>query len=242
MRRFYASTDKFHNEGITLGVDETRHLRNVLRLSFGDKIQVFDGFGNEFLCEITGTVKKHTSLKIIEQIPPPSPESHLNLTLTVSILKGDKFDLVIQKAVEIGVAKFIPLITNRCDVKLRNAAKKTERWEKIIIGASKQTGRAKLMEITEPLDFEEFVKNYVAVHDEKFLLFSEKNGESFSGIEPHKNLNAIIGSEGGWDDAELEFARRNGVRIITFGGRILRAETAAIAIPAILQNRFGDLN
>ncbi len=242
MRRFYASTDKFHNEGITLGLDETRHLRDVLRLSFGDKIQVFDGFGNEFLCEITGIVKKHTSLKIIEQIPPPSPESDLNLTLTVALLKGDKFDLVIQKAVEIGVRKFVPLVTNRCDVKLRNAEKKTERWEKIIIGASKQAGRAKLMEIIEPLNFTEFITNYVAGHDDKFLLFSEKNGESFSGIKPHKNLNVIIGSEGGWDDVELESATRNGVQIVTLGGRILRAETAAISIPAILQHRFGDLN
>lgn len=238
MRRFYASTESFYDRGLTLGQTETRHIRNVLRLSFGDKIQVFDGNGNEFLCEIVGTVKKQTSLKIIEQIPAASPESDLNLTLAVSILKGDKFDLVIQKAVELGVTKFIPIVTNRCDVKLRNIDRKTERWQKIIIESSKQCGRAKLMEIVEPLKFKEFIENINGTS----ILFSERHGERFSQIKPTKNLTAIIGSEGGWEDYEIEFARKNDGQIITLSGRILRAETAAISIPAILQHRFGDLN
>jgi 16S rRNA (uracil1498-N3)-methyltransferase len=238
MRRFYASIDNFHNEGITLGYEETKHLRNVLRLSFGDQIQVFDGLGNEFLCEITGIVKKQTSLKIIENIYPRMPESTLDLTLAVALLKGDKFDLVIQKAVELGIQKFVPLISQRCDVKFRNGERKIERWTKIIIGATKQCGRAKLMEIIEPVNFKEFVKTI----ETPAILFSERNGESFSAIKQTSSLTSIVGSEGGWEDTEIDFARQNSVQIITLGGRIMRAETAAISIPTILQHRFGDLN
>lgn len=238
MRRFYASKDNFHSEGVTLGQEETRHLKDVLRMTFGERITIFDGLGNEFLCEIVGTVKRQTSLKIIEQIPPKMPESNLDLTLAVSILKGDKFDLVIQKAVELGVNKFIPLQTKRCDVRLRNIDKKIIRWEKIIIGAAKQCGRAKLMTITQPFDFKELLKN----SDEQAILFSERGGEAFSKLFVSNKITAIIGSEGGWEESELKLAKQNGVEIITFGGRILRAETAAISIPTILQHRFGDLN
>lgn len=244
MRRFYASIDNFHNGGITLESEETRHLRDVLRLKFGDRIQIFDGLGNEYLCEIEGIVKKQTSLKIIEQISPVSKESDLDMTLAVSMLKGDKFDLVIQKAVELGVSNFVPLITKRCDIKLRNADKKVDRWRKIIIESSKQCGRAKLMEFIDPLEFSDFVKISAEQKqsDDQIFLFSERNGGKMPIDILPKKITAIIGSEGGWEDSELKFAKRNDVKIITFGGRILRAETAAISIPTILQNRFGDLN
>lgn len=237
MRRFYAPTDNFYNGGITLNQEETRHLKNVLRITFGDKIQVFDGLGNEFLCEIVGTVKRRTSLKIIESVKPASPESDLDLSLAVSILKGDKFDLVLQKAVELGVTKFVPIITKRCDVKLRNSDRKIKRWRKIIIESSKQTGRAKLMEISEPLEFKDFV--YKAKGTK--ILFSERDGMSFSQINSNKKITAAIGSEGGWENSELQLAKQNGFQIITLDGRILRAETAVISIAAILQHRFGDL-
>ncbi len=237
MRRFYAPIDNFHNGGITLNQEETRHLKNVLRITFGDKIQVFDGLGNEFLCEIVGTVKRRTSLRIIESVTPASPESDLDLSLAVAILKGDKFDLVLQKAVELGVTKFIPIMTKRCDVKLRNSDKKIERWRKIVIESSKQTGRAKLMEISEPLEFKDFVYEAEGMK----ILFSERDGMSFSKIKSTKEITAVIGSEGGWENSELQIAGQNGFQIITLGGRILRAETAVISIATILQHRFGDL-
>lgn len=237
MRRFYAPKENFKNNLIFLNNEETRHLRNVLRLTVGDEIFVFDGEGNEFLCKIKSIDKNRTSLQILKEISENPHESDLDLTLAVSILKGDKFDLVIQKSVELGVKKFVPIVTRRCDVKLRNVGKKSERWRKIIIEASKQTERAKLMEITEPFEFEDFVCQV----EETKILFSERNGESFSLVEPDKNITAVIGSEGGWEDSEIEFARQNDFQIITLGRRILRAETAVISITAILQHRFGDL-
>ena len=111
LRRFYAPIENFENNKITLSHEETRHLRDVLRLRIGEEIAVFDGEGKEFLCEIEVIEKKETILKIIEEISPKSSESKLKLILAIALLKGDKFDLVIQKAVELGVSKLIPIIT-----------------------------------------------------------------------------------------------------------------------------------
>ncbi len=237
MRRFHAPKENFSNDKITLSLEETRHLRDVLRLREGEKVQVFDGAGKEFLCAIETIAKKETLLKIIQETAPSSPESDLELTLAVALLKGEKFDLVIQKAVELGVCKLVPLNTKRADVRLKDADKKQERWQKIALEACKQSGRAKLMQIQPPIDFENFVKTAEGV----CILFAERGGASFSAIKADKKITALVGSEGGWEDSEIEFAASNGFQIITLAGRILRAETAAIAVSAILQNNFGDL-
>ena len=237
MRRFYASIEQFQTDTITLNAEETRHLRDVLRLQETDQMQVFDGAGREVLCEIESIGKKETRLRIIGEIAPNAPESNLDLTLAVALLKGEKFDLVVQKAVELGVTKLVPLNTKRADVKLKETEKRIERWRKIALEACKQSGRAKLMDIANPFDFGKFVETADGVK----ILFSERGGESFSTIKKSEKMTAVVGAEGGWEDAELESARKNGFQIITFKGRILRAETAAIAITAILQNRFGDL-
>jgi len=158
------------------------------------------------------------------------------LTLAVALLKGEKFDFVVQKAVELGVTNFVPLNTKRADVKLKDGEKKLERWRKIVIEATKQCGRAKLMTIEPLIDFEKFI---LAANGTK-LMFAENSGESFSAVKNSKKIIAIIGAEGGWENVEIEAARENNFQIITFGGRILRAETAAISITAILQHDFGD--
>jgi len=243
LRRFYAPPENFNQAKITLSPEETRHLRDVLRLREGEKVIVFDGVGREFLGQIETIGKKETSVQIIEEVTPLAPESALELILAVALLKGEKFELVIQKAVELGVTKFVPIVTKRCEIKLKDADKKLERWRKIVLEASKQCGRAKLMTVENPIDFELLMKVSVskALDDENFVLFSEKSGQSFSSLKSSRKLTAVIGSEGGWEASEIETAKQNNFQIITLGGRILRAETAAIAIPALLQNHFGDL-
>jgi 16S rRNA (uracil1498-N3)-methyltransferase len=231
MRRFYSTN--FTSDKITLNVDETRHLRDVLRLKIGEKIQVFDGKGKELLCEIESIEKKQTILQIIEEVLPKSPESDLNLCLGVAILKGEKFDLIVQKAVELGVEKIVPILTKRCDAK----SVRLDRLERIILEATKQCGRAKLLQIAETQEFSKFIETSEGTK----LLFSERFGESFSTIKPSKKIVALIGSEGGWEDSEIESAKQKGFQIITLGGRILRAETAVISIASLLQHNFGDL-
>ena len=237
MRRFYASPEQFQTETVRLNLDETKHLRDVLRLKETDKARIFDGDGREFLCAIEAIGKRETVLKIIEEISAPAPESALDLTLAVALLKGEKFDLVIQKAVELGVTRFVPLSTKRADVKLKDAEKRIERWRKIALEAAKQSGRAKLMRIENLVDFEKFVE---AEQGTK-ILFAERGGTDFFAVEQSEKIVAVVGAEGGWEASEIDVARENEFQIVTFGGRILRAETAAISIAAILQHRFGDL-
>lgn len=238
MRRFFVPFSESAPDHFAFDREETRHIQRVLRLIEGDEVNVFDGNGREFRCVIGEFKGKIASARVLKQIDAVAPESTLALTLAAALIKGDKFDLVIQKAVELGVSSLVPLLTIRSDIKAKNIDRKLERWRKIIIEASKQCGRATLMKISEPDGFE----NFVRMSEGTRLMFSEKDGYGFSAVKPDKKITAVVGPEGGWDDSEIEFAIKSGFQIITFGGRILRAETAAISVTAILQNQFGDIN
>jgi 16S rRNA (uracil1498-N3)-methyltransferase len=239
MRRFYASIESFKDGDVMLDADETRHLRDVLRLEVDDEVSVFEGSGREFRCSVLEIGKKSSSLKVVAEIQPASPESAFEITLAATVVNGEKYDLVIQKAVELGVTTLVPLHTVRCDVKVNDAVKRMSRWRRIALEATKQSGRAKIMQINEPVAFDALIGES---ESEDLILFSERDGEDFSAIKPAKKITALFGPKGGWDDSELEAARSSGIKVVTLGGRILRAETAAISITAILQHRFGDLN
>ncbi|MFN0277366.1 MAG: 16S rRNA (uracil(1498)-N(3))-methyltransferase [Pyrinomonadaceae bacterium] len=240
MRRFFAPIESFHDGHVKLSPEETRHLRAVLRLRVGDEVLVFDGTGREFQCTINEIAKQNSVVSVIEEIAPASPESPFEITLAATVLNGEKYDLVIQKAVELGVTTFIPLHTVHCDVKPKDATKRMIRWRRIALEATKQSGRAKIMQIGEPAAFTDLLE---IEESETLVLFSEREGnDDFLDIKPAKKITAIVGPKGGWDDSELALARSKKIKIVTLGGRILRAETAAISITAILQHKFGDLN
>jgi 16S rRNA (uracil1498-N3)-methyltransferase len=239
MRRFYAPGSNFGKDIVTLDEDETRHLRDVLRLKAGDEISVFDGEGSEFLCRVENVSKKETTAAVIEKIEPSAPESPLRLTLASVAIPGDKYDLILQKAVELGVVRFIPLASVRSEIKLKDLPKKLVRWRRIALDASKQCGRARLMTIEEPQNVTELLNSADSAAK---IFFSERDGAKMPALNKPEEMIAVIGPKGGWDDAEIETARANDFSIVTLGGRIMRAETAAIALGAILQHRFGDLN
>ena len=238
-RRFFAPPSAFNltKKLVTLTADEARHLREVLRLKPGDVVSVFDGEGKEFSARVVQARREFAELELDDEITTARPESPLQITLAVALLKGEKFDLVVQKATELGVNKIVPLITRYADIKLRDqsdATKRVARWQRIALEAAKQSGRAVVPKVENPNPFESVLKN-------PCLLFSEKEGQGLTRIETDK-ITAIIGSEGGWSDEELDQARAAGAQIVTLGGRILRAETAAITAADLLQHRFGDLN
>jgi 16S rRNA (uracil1498-N3)-methyltransferase len=240
MRRFFAEPKCFSEREVVLSREESKHLRDVLRLREGERISVFDGAGNEFLCLIKKIEREKSMLEILEKINAPAPESDLNLTLAIALLKGEKFDLVVQKATELGAKRIVPLGTKRADVKLKDesdATKKMERWRRIALEAAKQSGRSVVPVIEMPILFENFVKN------ETGILFAERGGANLhQSLEMFdRNLTAIVGAEGGWETAEIDSARENNFQIVTLGGRILRAETAAITVVSLLQHLRGDL-
>lgn len=240
MRRFYASPEQFRNDGVTLGQEETRHLRDVLRLRAGDEVSVFDGLGGEFHCRVAEIKRNSTELQLISQVEPSAPESGLELTLVVSAYKSDKLDLVIPKAVELGVTEFAPIVTFRSEVKLRDTIKRTERWRKIALEATKQCERARTMTVAEPREFEAFVSE-TNPDSTLLLMFSEKDGRGIPTDTTHKKITALVGPKGGWEDFEIEKASAAGFEPVKLGRRIMKADTAAITFAALLQHRFGDL-
>lgn len=239
MRRFYAHPELFGKDTVDLDEGETRHLRDVLRIGVGETVSVFDGTGREFECRVERIEKRSAKLAVIAEIAAAAPESPLQITVAAAVTPAEKFDLVVQKMVELGVVRLIPLITVRTEVKAKAAAHRVERWRKIAFEASKQCGRARLMDVSEPLEFDGFLRS---ADRGPIVMFSERDGRGFESIAVKDAVTILYGPKGGWDDRELEMAAENDAVVITFGGRILRAETAAIALTAIIQHRFGDMN
>lgn len=245
-RRFHAPPAAFDPAGtVRLDPNEARHLRDVLRLRAGDEVFVFDGHGHEFRCLLTVDSGKSGSLTVVEPVEPAQPESPLNLTLAVALLKGEKFDLVVQKATELGVTQITPVLTARSDVRISTdaaASRRVERWNRLALEAAKQSGRAFLPVCCEPVSFSTFVGGESDAGTTR-VLFTERGGSGFEaiGVPAEQNLVTLIGPEGGWADEELDQARENGWTLVTLGGRILRAETAAIAVATLVQHRYGDL-
>jgi len=248
-RRFYAPPEAFSSDldSLTLQSDEARHLREVLRLRPGDRVHVFNGVGKEFDCSIEESRKDSARLKVLTEVIPARPESPLQMTLALALLKSDKFDLVVQKATELGVISIVPVATRLADVRLRDDSdsnKRVIRWQRIALEASKQSGRALVPEVVQPSSFAKLVQG-ADFSGEQRLMFSERDGQL---LEMNDNVNgeqrritALVGPEGGWTDEELSMARESNWRVVTLGGRTLRAETAAITVVVLLQHLYGDL-
>jgi 16S rRNA (uracil1498-N3)-methyltransferase len=262
-RRFYAPPDAFAPDGasVRLAREETLHLRNVLRLKSGDEAFVFDGVGREYACIVAGDAAagrgraaETATLEVRGEVEPERAESPLDLTLAVALLKGEKLDLVVQKATELGACRILPVETKRADVRLlqraggREATDRVARWRRIALEAAKQSGRARLPEVCAPIAFASLIEEETAAGagDARRLFFTERGGRGLVetiGAWPSRpaKLIALVGAEGGWDDEEIAQAVAAGWFAVTFGGRILRAETAAIVITGLLQHMCGDL-
>ncbi len=267
-RRFYAPSFAFSSDAsrVTLETEEAHHLRDVLRLSVGDDVFVFDGAGREFRCRIEsiagrakGRAAGETILEVCEEVGAPHRESPFRLTLAVALLKNEKFDWVVQKATELGVSAIVPVETRRADVRLergkhglkddKEIMPRVARWQRLALEAAKQSGRSFVPTVYAPRPFGDVIESRAGI------LFSERDGENLrdavSGLDVMRTgetqatreteLTALVGSEGGWTDEELTGARDAGWRIVTLGGRTLRAETAAITVTVLMQHLCGDL-
>jgi 16S rRNA (uracil1498-N3)-methyltransferase len=243
--RFHTTPSRIDAATIRLDADEAHHLARVLRLGPGDRVFVFDGGGNEWECEVAQTGKRDAELRILHRLEN-IVEAPLAITLAQALVKGDKFDWIVQKTTELGVARIVPLLTDHSDVRLNKGRgeerveQKLQRWRRIALEAVKQCGRRHLVEIAEPVDFAAFCEAETAG-----WILSERGGRSLRAAaapRPHADrITLCIGSEGGWSDAELAAAESRGLTPVSLGPRILRTETAAVAALALAQHLLGDL-
>jgi 16S rRNA (uracil1498-N3)-methyltransferase len=241
MARFFINTSLTLDSEYELPAEVVRHIL-VLRIRPSDPITLFNGNGNDYRATFIKLEKRCAQVKIIAQHPADT-ESELKITLLMSIIANDKLDMVIQKAVELGCSKFIPVYSkNTQRFNQDKVLQKLEHWRNIIISASEQCGRAKLMELTTPVEFNEAVISCSNIRL-KYILSPQHLGV----VEVKQDANvtevvALIGPEGGFANEEVSLALDNQFQAINLGTRILRAETAAISAISSLQAIYGDFN
>ena len=206
-RRFYAPASSFEpgTKSVILPLEEARHLRDVLRLRPGDAAFIFDGEGIEYECTVSEVRRDFAQLKIVSEVPAKSLESPVEITLAVALLKGEKFDLVVQKSTELGVYAILPVATRFADIRLkdhRSTEHRMTRWRRIALEATKQSGRARVPRVLPPTDLAGLFQT--STTDRACLMFSERLGTSFEEavtvIGNPTSITALVGSEGGWAD------------------------------------------
>ncbi len=218
---------------VTLRDGEFHHAARVVRVREGETVELFDGRGKGVTALITRLDKEELAATVQSAIDP-SRESRTSLTLAMAIIHIEKFELVLQKATELGVRRIVPFTSARCEVRPERYRGKTERWEKIVFEAAKQAGRLFLPAVEQPATFEEVV----ARKGTRILFDADAAPDpALSSGE----MTLLIGPEGGWTVEELETARGRGVMFRRLGSRRLRAETAAIAAIAVIGAEAGDL-
>jgi 16S rRNA (uracil1498-N3)-methyltransferase len=245
MPRFFVSPEQIKDDHIIITGPDVNHIARVLRLGAGDRITVLDGRGALYEAVIERAGKDEV-LCAIEKRSKVDSASSLRLTLVQGIPKGDKMDLIVQKGAELGVSRVIPLISQRVVVKLEGdkSGKKRERWQRIALEAAKQCRRPDIPEVEEPAGWDQVLAN---LPGEALALmpWEEENAlslrEVLMGNTPKEDVFVFIGPEGGFTAGEVERARARGVRPVTLGPRILRTETAGLAVVAIILYQWGDL-
>ena len=225
------------------------HIIRSLRMKPGKLLTICDSLGKDYDCEIESLEPEAVNLRVLA-IRETAAEPSVNVTLYQAIPKSDKFDWVVQKAVELGVSRIVPVMTARCVSRPdeKSMRKKVERWQKIAVEAAKQSGRGILPQVGELHTYRQAVEE--ATQQAKAfgergvsLLFYEGGGERILHLVGEKTeiISLFIGPEGGFDPAEVELAKEKGVRAATLGPRILRTETAPIAALAALMQATGNL-
>jgi 16S rRNA (uracil1498-N3)-methyltransferase len=216
------------------------HARSVLRLRSGDTVSVFDGRGNEWEAVLDAVTRDGVRGHVGHPVDP-RPESPLRVVLAVAALKGDRMELVIQKATELGVSAIWPVVTFRTDAAARPAlhGSRQERWEKVASGAAEQSGRAVVPDVAPAVMLAEMLDR---PFDGQRLVFYEADGQPHLRELPAADeVLALVGPAGGFEPKEIDLLRSRGFLTVGLGPRILRAETAAFTALATLQVLRGDL-
>jgi 16S rRNA (uracil1498-N3)-methyltransferase len=240
VHRFFAPALDPGDQSVTLPKDEAEHLTRVLRLGMGDTVSVFDGRGREFLARVSSVRRRDVQLQLLSRVDP-APEPSVPITLAQAVLKGEKMDDVVRDAVMLGVSALQPLVTKRTETTvaalLRGA--RPERWRRVALASVKQSGRAMLPEIRTPLTLETFLEE--PRPDESLMFVEPVAGDApislhaLRGSRSPRDAVILIGPEGGWAESERAAARSHDVKLVTLGGRTLRADAVPVAAISVLQ-------
>ena len=227
---------------VELPVQAGEHIARVLRLERGHPLRLFNGDGREFSGDIASLTKRAVTARVLEPMVVSDRESPLRITLGQGIARGEKMDLILQKATELGVARIVPLITLRTEVKLdaERAERRLAHWHAVIASACEQCGRNRLPELREPIR----LADWVAALDESAgvrLSLDPQGDIAVRELPPSECATLAVGPEGGLSDQDLAILVQAGFRGLRLGPRILRTETAGLAALAALQAIHGDL-
>ena len=241
MHRFYHSNPLDLNQIIILDEFSSHHAFRVMRVKVDDFLILFNGDGFEYRGRVSDINKKTINVEILSKEKNNS-ESPININLFQSISSNEKMDMVIQKATELGVSSIQPIFTSRSTVKLSldRIKKRLIHWRQVSISACGQSGRSKIPTIKSPIGFDRFVEGITT--NSLNLLLHPYNSKESSNL-PNKysgDINIFIGPEGGFSQDEALLLKKKNCINIQLGSRILRTETAPLAIIAILQYKYGD--
>lgn len=248
MYRFFVSPEQLSGEQIVIIGEDVNHMKNVLRMKPGEKVRISVGSREEYFCSVRSLEETEVILQI-EEKAESSIELPVHITLFQGLPKGDKMELIIQKAVELGAHEIVPVSMKRCVVKLdaKKAAAKVKRWNAIAESAAKQSGRMMIPEVMMPISCNEVWKRG---HDLHCRLLPYENAEGMEGVrrilgelsgqvtarseEQQLRIGIFIGPEGGFDESEVQQAQEAGWETVSLGKRILRTETAGMAMLSML--------
>lgn len=240
MHRFYIVNNQVQDGTIHLTGEDVNHIKNVLRMRIGEKAILCNQEGKDYYCSVLD-IRSDSVIFSIEEEKNSDTELKGKIFLFQGLPKKDKMELIIQKAVELGVYEIIPVMTSRTIVKLEDAKKeqkKLERWQAISVSAAKQSGRGIIPRVTEVYSFKEALE-YANKLDKKLLPYENEKGMLFTRevidqINPADSVGVFIGPEGGFEEREVQEASKYGFIPITLGKRILRTETAGLTALSLL--------
>lgn len=218
---------------------QAHYIGRVLRLAEGDRVQLFDGLGQEYLATLLHVGKKALSVRV-DEVLPGLPESSLTIHLGQGLSRGERMDWAIQKATELGVAELTPILTQRCEVRLKDerADKRLAHWRQVAISACEQSGRSRVPLIHPPLPLTDWLDQCEA----ELKLVLHPVAEPLTRHPAPGSLAFLIGPEGGLSEEEVQQARQAGFQPARLGPRVLRTETAPVVALAVAQQLWGDFS
>ncbi|MCI8489036.1 MAG: 16S rRNA (uracil(1498)-N(3))-methyltransferase [Lachnospiraceae bacterium] len=238
MYQFFVEEEQIGREFATITGTDVNHIKNVLRMKPGEKIRVSSRSGGDYLCEITELGETFVQADLLKE-DAPSTELPGKIYLFQGIPKGERMETVIEKAVELGVYEIIPVAMKYCVVKLdaKREANRLKRWQKLSETAAKQSKRSLIPNIHPVMGFEEAVR-YASAADVRLLPYENAEGmeatrRALASIRPGNSVSVFIGPEGGFAEEEIALAKDT-MQIISLGKRILRTDTAGIAVLSML--------